>query len=125
MTLLLDTHVFLWWLDDPERLSKQARKAIGDSRNTVYVSAADVSEIEIKRAPGKLEVPHDFGAMMIENRFLPLPVTIAHALILPNLPNHHRHPVDRMLIAQAVYEGFDLVSRISYARLYDVSAILA
>ena len=125
MTLLLDTHVFLWWLDDPGRLSKQARKAIGDGRNTVYISAAVVWEIEIKRALGKLDVPHDLEAVMIENRFLPLPVTISHALVLRNLPNHHRDPFDRMLIAQAVHEGFDLVSRDSYVRLYEVSSILA
>ena len=53
MTLLLDTHVFLWWLDDPSQLSKAAAKAIGDGKNTVYVSAAVVWEISIKKALGK------------------------------------------------------------------------
>ena len=56
MTLLLDTHAFLWWLDDPELLSKAARKAIADGENFVYVSAAVVWEIVIKRALGKLEL---------------------------------------------------------------------
>ena len=80
MTLLLDTHAFLWWLDDPQLLSKAARKAIGDGKNTVYVSAAVAWEIAIKRALGKLDAPEDLEAAMTANRFLPLPVTIPHAL---------------------------------------------
>ena len=80
MTLLLDTHVFLWWLDDPRLLSKAARKAVGDGKNTVYVSAAVVWEIVIKKALGKLDAPDDLEAAMAANRFLPLPVTIPHAL---------------------------------------------
>ena len=57
MTLSLDTHVFLWWLDDPQVLSKAARKAIGDGKNTVYISAAVIWEISIKRSLGKLMPP--------------------------------------------------------------------
>ncbi len=76
MTLLLDTPAFLWWLDDPQLLSKAARKAIGDGKNTVYVSAAVVWEIAIKKSLGKLDAPDDLEAAMTANRFLPLPVTI-------------------------------------------------
>ena len=80
MTLSLDTHAFLWWLEDPQLLSRAARKAIGDGKNIVYVSAAVVWEIAIKRALGKLDAPEDLEAAMAANRFLPLPVTIPHAL---------------------------------------------
>lgn len=76
MTLSLDTHAFLWWLDDPQLLSKAACKAIGDGKNTVYVSAAVIWEIIIKRALGKLDAPDDLEAAMAANRFLPLPITI-------------------------------------------------
>ena len=123
MTLLLDTHAFLWWLDDPQLLSKAARKAIGDGKNTV--SAAVAWEIAIKRALGKLDAPEDLEAAMTANRFLPLPVTIPHALAVESLPPHHRDPFDRLLIAQARHEGFKLVSRDAHVPLYGVPHIVA
>ena len=125
MTLLLDTHAFLWWLDDPNLLSKSARKAIGDGKNTVYVSAAVVWEISIKRALGKLEAPEDLEAAMAANRFLPLAVTIPHALAVRSLPDVHRDPFDRMLVAQAKHEGFKLASRDPNVPLYGVAHIVA
>jgi PIN domain nuclease of toxin-antitoxin system len=125
MTLLLDTHAFLWWLDNPQLLSKPARKAIADGKNAVYVSAAVVWEIAIKRSLGKLDAPHDLEAAMASNRFLPLPVTIQHALAVEALPDHHRDPFDRLLIAQAQYEKFKLVSRDHHVPLYGVSHIVA
>ncbi len=127
MTLLLDTHAFLWWLDDPQLLSKAAREAIGDGKNAVYVSAAVVWEIAIKKALGKLDAPDDLEAAMATNRFLPLPlpVTIPHALAVRTLPLIHSDPFDRMLIAQAQHEGFRLVSRDSIIARYGVPHLLA
>ena len=125
MTLSLNIHVFLWWLDDPQLLSKAARKAISDGRNTVYVSAAVIWEIVIKEALGKLDAPDDLEAAMQANRFLPLPVTIPHALAVVSLPHHHRDPFDRLLIAQARHEGFKLISRDSRVASYGVPHIVA
>jgi PIN domain nuclease of toxin-antitoxin system len=125
VTLLLDTHVLLWWLDDPGRLSKDARKAIRDGRNAVYVSAAVAWEIAIKKALGKLDAPDDLEAALEASRFLPLPVTIAHALAVRSLPDHHRDPFDRLLIAQALHEGFRLVSRDPVIAKYPVPRIVA
>lgn len=125
MTLLLDTHVLLWWLDDPSQLSKAAHRAIADGRNTVYVSAAVAWEIAIKRALGKLEAPVDLEAAMAANRFLPLPVTIPHALAVQSLPDVHRDPFDRLLIAQARHEGFKLISRDPRVAAYGVPHIVA
>lgn len=125
MTLLLDTHAFLWWLDDPQLLSKAARKAIGDGKSTVYVSAAVAWEIAIKRSLGKLDAPDDLEAAMEANRFLPLPVTVSHALAVRTLPDHHRDPFDRLLIAQARHEGFKLVSRDPHIPAYGVPYIAA
>src|SRR4051794_34918073 len=120
MTLLLDTHVFLWWLDDPRLLSKAAWKAISDGMNTVYISAAVAWEITIKRSLGKLDAPDDLEAAILANRFLPLAVTIPHALAVRTLPEHHRDPFDRLLIAQARHEGFKIVSRDPHIPRYDV-----
>ena len=125
MTLSLNTQTFLWWLTNPRLFSKTARKAIGDGKNTVYVSAAVVWEIAIKRALGKLEAPDDLEAAMAANRFLPLPVTIPHALAVATLPPHHRDPFDRLLIAQASHEGFKFVSRDGYVARYGVPHIIA
>jgi len=125
MTLLLDTHALLWWLDDPMLLSKGARRAIRDGRNMVYVSAAAVWEIAIKKALGKLAAPDDLEAAMTANRFLPLPITIPHALAVLALPGHHRDPFDRMLIAQALHEKFRLVTRDEDIQKYAVPLIVA
>jgi PIN domain nuclease of toxin-antitoxin system len=125
MTLSLDTHTLLWWLEDPLLLSKAARKAIGDGKSTVYVSAAVAWEIAIKKALGKLDAPDDLEAAMTANRFLPLPITIAHALAVTTLPLIHNDPFDRLLIAQARHEGFKLVSRDGYIGKYGVPHIIA
>jgi PIN domain nuclease of toxin-antitoxin system len=125
MTLSLDTHVFLWWLDDPQLLSRTARQAIGNSKNTVYVSAVVIWEIVIKRALGKLDAPDDLELAMKANRFLPLPITIPHALAVQALPDHHRDPFDRLLIAQAQHEGFLFISRDGHVASYGVPHIIA
>jgi len=125
MTLLLDTHVLLWWLDDPEQLSKAAQKAIRDGTNTVYVSAAVAWEIAIKRALGKLDAPENLEEVVKASRLLSLPITIAHALAVRSLPNHHRDPFDRMLIAQALQEGCRLVSRDPVIARYAVPQLTA
>src|ERR1700753_1896710 len=108
MTLSLDTPHHLWCLQDPQLLSKAARKAISDGKNTVYISAAVAWEIAIKKSLGKLDAPHDLEAVIQANRFLPLPVTVTHALAVGSLPDHHRDPFDRLLIAQAKHEGFKI-----------------
>ena len=105
MTLLLDTHVFLWWLDDPKHLSEASRKAIRNGKNRVYISAAVAWEIAVKSALGKLDAPDDLEDVIKVNRFLPLSITIAHALAVRSLPDHHRDPFDRILIAQAIQEA--------------------
>jgi PIN domain nuclease of toxin-antitoxin system len=125
VTLLLDTHVLLWWLEDPRQLSRHARQAIQDGGNPVYVSAAVAWEIAIKKALGKLDAPDDLEDVMATNRFLPLPVTIPHALAVLSLPDRHHDPFDRILIAQALHEGFRLVTRDPEIAKYPVPQIMA
>jgi PIN domain nuclease of toxin-antitoxin system len=105
MRLLLDTHVLLWWLMDPALLSDGARCTIEDGENIVYVSAAVAWEIAIKSALGKLRVG-DLIEALDENQFLPLPITVTHALAIEKLPPHHRDPFYRMLVAQAMSADF-------------------
>jgi PIN domain nuclease of toxin-antitoxin system len=110
MNLSLDTHVLLWTLSAPERLSKVARNAIEDPANIVFVSAAVAWEIEIKAALGKLRAPSDLLSQLAAARFQELPITIAHALAIKQLPNLHRDPFDRIMLAQAKAAGLTFVT---------------
>lgn len=120
MRLLLDTHTFLWWVSDWDRIAEPAREAIKDPKNEVFVSAVTGWEIGIKKAKGRLEAPDNLAAIVEEKRFEHLPMTFAHAERAASLPPRHHDPFDRMLIAQAQAEGLTLVTRDSRIPLYDV-----
>lgn len=105
-------------------LSQRARAAIIDGNNTVFVSAATAWEISIKKAIGKLFTPP--GSYLDElkaHRFTPLDITTEHALAVEHLPQHHRDPFDRILVAQAHIERLTLVTRDSRIKRYDVPII--
>ena len=124
MKLLLDTHVLLWWLDDPALLSAPARDALTEGTNMVFVSAAVGWEITIKKAMGKLEAPDDLEEAMAAERFEPLPITIPHALAVAGLPAIHQDPFDRIQIAQAQLEGLTLVTRDARIQQYSVGLMV-
>ncbi len=105
MRLLLDTHVLLWWLANDPHLVEEARAGISDPGSAVYVGAATVREISIKRVLGKLDAPSDLLSQIELNRFEQLSMTVSHARAAGALPRHHDDPFDRMLVAQANVEG--------------------
>jgi PIN domain nuclease of toxin-antitoxin system len=123
--LLLDTHAFLWWVTDDDRLSEEAGDLIADGANDVYLSAASVWEIAIKAALGRLRLPQDVWsftpAQLEKNAFQALPVHVSHAVAVIALPDLHRDPFDRMLVAQAVSEGLTIVSDDPHISRYSVS----
>ena len=114
MRLLLDTHAFLWWVTDDDRLSERAGEVIADGANDVYFSAASAWEIAIKAGLGRIRLPDEawtFTPDQLErNAFQALPVHVAHAVAVITLPDVHRDPFDRMLVAQAITEGLTIVS---------------
>jgi PIN domain nuclease of toxin-antitoxin system len=110
MRLLLDTHVLLWWLDDAPNLLPTVREAISEPRNRVYVSAVSGWEIVVKRSLGKLDIPEDWAEVLLEEPFLRLPITWEHAIEVGRLPDLHRDPFDRLLLAQAQKEDLVLVT---------------
>ena len=120
MRFLLDTHILLWWLGDDERLSVEVREVIGNSENFIFVSAATVWEMSIKKSLGKLSVPNDLLDKLKENNFDILNITAVHGLRVEDLPHHHKDPFDRMLIAQALVEELTLISGDAKLKLYDV-----
>lgn len=126
MRLLLDTHVLLWWLANDPALPRAVREAIAQPSNETWVSAASIWEAAVKRNLGRLRFhDDDLKSALPESGFRPLPVTIDHALLAGSLPNHHRDPFDRMLVAQARLEGLTLVTRDPALHLYDAPILWA
>jgi PIN domain nuclease of toxin-antitoxin system len=110
MNIILDTHAFIWWNDDPRKLSKAGREAIENKENLIYISTVVIWEIVVKVMLGKLEAPDDPLDIALSQGFIPLPITGEHALALKTLENHHSDPFDRLLIAQAKHEGYILLT---------------
>ncbi len=112
MTVLLDTHTFLWWITDGPRLSRRAKKAIADS--SCLLSVASCWEMAIKASLGHLDVPAPLDRFLqrqIEiNGFQILPVSLEHAAAVRDLPFHHRDPFDRLIAVQARLEEVAVVS---------------
>lgn len=127
MRLLLDTHVFLWWVLDDARLSQAARGVIGDRDSEVLISAASALEIAMKAQRGRLRLPQPPGRFVPRqvhaNGFQPLPVRLEHALRVSTLPDHHRDPFDRLLIAQALEDRLVLVTADKQFERYPVRVI--
>lgn len=122
MTLILDTHVVLWWRVNSPRLKQPAREAIGTSE-LVWVSAASGWEVSIKQALGRLQLADSFASMVSASEFLELPITLRHTEELAELPPHHADPFDRMLIAQARVERATLVTHDRRFQPYNVPIV--
>jgi PIN domain nuclease of toxin-antitoxin system len=110
MKLLLDTHAFLWWDSDDDHLLESFRSAIASPQNQVFISAVTVWEIAIKRSLGKLIFGRGLGKAIEDHGFTALPITVEHAEWAGSLPQLHRDPFDRLLVAQAQLEGLVLVT---------------
>jgi PIN domain nuclease of toxin-antitoxin system len=112
--LLLDTHAFLWWVDDSRRLSRKARAAIANRDSACYLSLASVWEMAIKVSVDRLKLPSAVDRFVSEqmaaNAFEALPIDLRHASDVARLPFHHRDPFDRLLVAQALSEALAIVS---------------
>ena len=108
-TLLLDTHVFLWWRADDRRLGPEVRDAIAFAP-VVFVSAASAWEVAIKIALGRLRIPEPFGRGVDASGFRRLSIAFEHAEAAAALPPLHGDPFDRMLVAQAQTERLVLLT---------------
>ena len=123
MSLLLDTHVLIWW-DEGRRIAAAARRAIEEA-DAVYVSAASAWEVAIKTGLGRLRPTRTVEQAASESGFVELPVLFRHAERVADLPPHHRDPFDRMLVAQAAVEELTLVTRDDVFQRYAVRVIAA
>jgi PIN domain nuclease of toxin-antitoxin system len=127
MKLLLDTNVFIWLSDSPERLKAQVISTIADPDHELFFSLASIWEMQIKIQLGKLQLqdflPEILKTQQVENNLQILSVNLHHIWALANLPHHHRDPFDRLLIVQAQTEGMTLVSADETFSLYDVDLL--
>lgn len=111
MRMLLDTHILLWALIEPRKLTPVSAAAIENPNNEVLFSAASIWEIAIKSALGRADFgvqPEDIAKAAVDSGFTELPVRAATALLVAKLPLRHRDPFDRLLIAQAISEPANL-----------------
>ncbi len=112
MNLLLDTHILVWWAAGDRKLPRSLRDRILSDKNDVSVSAATFWELAIKIRLGRIDIDlEELRTAVTADGFGELPVEIAHTLRLRELPDHHRDPFDRLLIAQSIAEGRRLVTR--------------
>lgn len=129
MTYLLDTHVWLWMLTAPEKISQHARSVIEDGRSRLLLSAASSWEISIKYAIGRLPLPQPPKNYVPDRMRLSgvegLSIEHSHALHLSHLEFHHRDPFDRMLVAQAQVERIPVITTDPVFDRYDVEVLRA
>jgi len=115
MRLILDTHVFLWWIIDSPQLSSRVRDVMRNQANELFLSVASAWEIAIKVNLGRLRLPDRpdrfIPGQLMKNAIEPLPVEMSHALHVSRLPAIHRDPFDRIIIAQSILEKMDVVTR--------------
>ena len=119
MKIIMDTHIFLWAVSDPGKLSDRWRLELESQVNRVYLSAISVAEIMIKSSIGKLNVNFDPVDIAEKSGFDLLDFSANDALLLKDMPFHHRDPFDRMLIAQGVQNRMYLMTDDSKFSLYD------
>lgn len=125
MNLSLDTHTLIWVFNRNPTLSQEARNAIADGQNEVFVSTVTAWEIAIKHSLKKLELQGDYQNGLKLYRFTPLSISTEHALAVEALPQHHADPFDRLLIAQAQLESLTLVTRDGRFADYGITTIRA
>ena len=123
MKILLDTHIFLWALAEPQRIPAAKRSEIETAANIVYVSAISIAEIMIKSSLGKLEIGFDPVEEAEKCGFTMLDFSGRDAIQLGALPFHHRDAFDRMLIAQSLTSGIPVITEDAKFKDYDCRLI--
>jgi PIN domain nuclease of toxin-antitoxin system len=127
MAYLVDTHAFLWMIGDADSLSPLVRDIVNKGHNKIYLSAASLWEMAIKINLGKLQLPFSFtddiDDVLRAHGIFVLAIDMKHAQVISKLPLHHRDPFDRMLVAQAMAEGWSLISRDPAMTLYPVEVL--
>lgn len=123
MNLLIDTHALIWYIDGNTELSSKAIAAIDNEENQIFVSKASLWEMAIKLSLNKLSISIDFNdleSFLLRCNFLILDFDFSHLKTVMRLPYHHRDPFDRLIIAQAITENLDVITKDRYFKNYPV-----
>ncbi|MBI2027636.1 MAG: type II toxin-antitoxin system VapC family toxin [Deltaproteobacteria bacterium] len=123
MTILLDTHILLWWLSADDLLPKKARDIISSPNNLIFISSISAWEIVLKKSLGKLKCPDDLDRAIHDSQFEVLLFTLEHAMALQKLPSIHDDPFDRALIAQAKIESFTFMTKDKKIIKYPINCV--
>ena len=123
MKIIIDTHIFLWSLADPTRIAKNRINELESQTNIIYVSSITIAELMIKASIGKLQINFDPIELAEQSVFELLDFSSRDALLLRNLPFHHRDPFDRMLISQSIATKYPLMTDDDNIKLYDCQVI--
>ena len=121
MKFILDTHLLLWAAGNSKKLSSSARTIINDESNELFFSAASIWEVAIKQSLGRDDFKADARLLrrgLLDNGYSELPIDSEHAVTIDSLPNFHKDPFDRILIAQAMTEGITLLTSNSVIARY-------
>ena len=110
MKYLLDTHILLWSLHEPSKLNRKMQDVISNTNNIIFVSAATLWELQIKKAISKISLPDNFSMLLEHGGYELLDIKVEHINKLDELPLIHKDPFDRMLIAQSICENIPLVT---------------
>ncbi len=127
MRILLDTHIFLWWITDDSHLIDNVRDIITDGTNELFLSTASCWEIAIKMQLGRIELPDKPDKFIAEqlslNAIVSLPILANHALNVFYLPSLHRDPFDRIIISQAMTERLPIITSDPVFEQYGIETI--
>jgi PIN domain nuclease of toxin-antitoxin system len=127
MNLLLDSNILIWFTLTPDRLSAKVNELIADENNNLFISIASIWEIQIKLQTQKLTLDLPLSTLVKDlqqnSGIQILDITLAHIYALDNLPNEHRDPFDRIMIAQAMVEEMPFLSADKIFDLYPIERI--
>ena len=123
MKIIIDTHIFLWLIFETKKVKAHYMTYLQDRENTLYLSSMSIAEMMIKKSIGQLELEFDMFKMIEEMGLEILDFDGKSALQLGALPFHHRDPFDRMIISQAITNGYRLMSEDQKFKMYDCDLI--
>lgn len=127
MNILLDTHIFLWYLEGNQALSSDKKQLIDNQQNDIYVSISSFWEIIIKKSLNKLELKDNLNtiqAICIEQGFNIILIEVKHLIVLQELPFHHKDPFDRLIISQAISDNLYIMSNDGNFNKYSINLIV-
>jgi PIN domain nuclease of toxin-antitoxin system len=123
MGYLIDTHILLYALANPQKLTSKQKAILEDSNNIIYISIASIWEIYIKKSLGKLKFNFDIEAKLSELNIQLLNISVSDCQLMANLPLHHKDPFDRMIIASSINEGLRIISNDGEFKHYDIELV--